>query len=224
MNKQPLPCVIVEHNPNHQPIRHSVIWLHGLGASGHDFEPVVPELGLGDMAVRFIFPHAPSIPVTVNGGYVMPAWYDIFEMSLDRKVDVAQIESSARAVDVLIEQEMALGVPSQNIVIAGFSQGGAVAYHHALTTKHRLAGLLALSTYFATQNQLDNIAVNHDIKVKIDHGDYDDVVPKVLGINAQTALQNLGLKPTFSSYPMAHQVCLAQIQAIGAWIQEVFAQ
>lgn len=223
VNNQLLPCVVVEHNPADAPIRHSVIWLHGLGASGHDFEPVVPELDLGELAVRFVFPHAPQIPVTVNGGYVMPAWYDIIEMSLERKVDAEQIESSARAIDVLIEQEIQKGVPSQNIIIAGFSQGGAVAYHHAFTTPHQIAGLLALSTYFATKDDIKNTGVNGNIQVKIDHGDYDDIVPKVLGVNAKADVENLGLAPTFSSYPMAHQVCLSQIKAIGAWIKQVFA-
>lgn len=217
-----LDCVVVTHNPKNMPINHTVIWLHGLGASGHDFEPIVPELDLGDLAVRFIFPHAPKIPVTVNGGYVMPAWYDIYEMSLDRKVDVAQIKVSANAIDKLIMREIELGVPSQNIIIAGFSQGGAVAYHTVLTTKHQLGGLLALSTYFATSHYIDSILTNHDISVKIDHGDYDDVVPKVLGVKAKTQLENLGLKPSFTSYPMAHQVCLPQIKSIGAWIKNVF--
>ncbi|MFA9485839.1 MULTISPECIES: alpha/beta hydrolase [unclassified Moraxella] len=226
MNKsvkhQPLSCVMVEHNPTNSPIRHSVIWLHGLGASGHDFEPVVPELDLGDLSVRFVFPHAPQIPVTVNGGYVMPAWYDIIEMSLDRKVDIAQIESSARAIDDLIEQEIKKGVPSQNIIIAGFSQGGAVAYHHAFTTPYQIAGLLALSTYFATKDSIKDAGVNGDILVKIDHGDYDNIVPKILGEQAKNSLDNLGLTPVFSTYPMTHQVCLPQIKSIGAWIKEMF--
>lgn len=218
-----LDCVIVEHNPKNLPVNHTVIWLHGLGASGNDFEPIVPELGLGDLAVRFVFPHAPRIPITVNGGYVMPAWYDILEMSLDRKVDVTQIEASARAIEKLIEREMVSGVPSQNIIIAGFSQGGAVAYHTVLTSKHKLGGLLALSTYFATKDSIQEVSTNLDISVKIDHGDYDDVVPKVLGVNAKARLEELGLKPTFDSYPMAHQVCLPQIQSIGAWIKSIFS-
>lgn len=217
-----LDCVIVEHNPKNLPIRHAVIWLHGLGASGHDFEPIVPNLNLGNLPVRFVFPHAPKIAVTINGGYVMPAWYDIIEMSLDRKVDVAQIEASSCAITRLIADEITKGVPSQNIIIAGFSQGGAVAYHTVLSSQYALGGLLALSTYFATQSQFDKIAVNHGIKVKIDHGDYDDIVPKVLGLNAKAALEKLGLMPDFSSYPMAHQVCMPQIVGIGDWIKEVF--
>lgn len=220
-----LDCVIVEHNPSNKPIQHAVIWLHGLGASGHDFEPVVPELGLNpDIGVSFIFPHAPKIPVTVNGGYVMPAWYDILEMTLDRKVDTEQIIQSANLINKLIDEQIAQGVPSQNIIIAGFSQGGAVAYHTVLTNEHKLGGLLALSTYFATANLVERVSVNYDIAVKIDHGDFDDVVPPVLGVQATQKLNNLGLSPVFSTYPMAHQVCLSQIKSIGAWLNQLFKQ
>lgn len=220
-----LDCVIVEHNPSNKPIQHAVIWLHGLGASGHDFEPVVPELGLNsDVGVRFVFPHAPKIPVTVNGGYVMPAWYDILEMTLDRKVDTEQIAQSANLINKLIDEQIAQGVPSQNIIIAGFSQGGAVAYHTVLTNERKLGGLLALSTYFATANLVERVSVNQDIAVKIDHGDFDDVVPPVLGVQATQKLNNLGLSPVFSTYPMAHQVCLSQIKSIGVWLNQLFKQ
>ncbi|MFL1731521.1 alpha/beta hydrolase [Moraxella oculi] len=217
-----LPCVIVEHNPANQPIEHAVIWLHGLGASGHDFEPIVPELGLGELPIRFVFPHAPKIPVTINGGYVMPAWYDIIEMTLDRKVDINQIQQSARAIDKLIEKQVANGIPSQNIIIAGFSQGGAVAYHHAFTTPYQLGGLLALSTYFATKNEIADAGINGNILVKIDHGEYDDIVPVILGNQAKALLEKLGLQPKYNTYPMAHQLCLQQVKDIGHWIRTVF--
>lgn len=218
-----LDSVIVTHNPKNLPISKAVIWLHGLGASGHDFEPIVPELGLSDeVGVRFIFPHAPKIPVTVNGGYVMPAWYDILEMTLDRKVDVAHIDASSQAINQLIDEQIAQGIASQDIIIAGFSQGGAVAYHTVLTNQRVLGGLLALSTYFATSSQIDAVGVNRSIPVKIDHGQFDDVVSMLLGIRAKESLQKLGLAPTFSQYPMAHQVCLAQIKEIGAWLNERF--
>lgn len=220
-----LKSVIAQHNPNNLPITHAVIWLHGLGASGHDFEPIVPELGLsGDVGVRFIFPHAPQIPVTINGGYIMPAWYDILEMTLDRKVDVAQIAASADAINVLIDEQISAGIDSQNIIIAGFSQGGAVAYHTVLTNTRKLGGLLALSTYFATSNEISSVGINQDIAVKIDHGDFDDIVPPVLGARAKASLEALGLSPTLSTYPMAHQVCLAQIKAIGQWMNELFTK
>lgn len=217
-----LDCVIVEHNPSNKTIDKSVIWLHGLGASGHDFEPVVPELGLdSQLAVRFVFPHAPNIPVTINGGMVMPAWYDILEMSLDRKVDVAQIEKSAEAIKALIQREIERGVNPENIVIAGFSQGGAVAYQVALTYPQRLAGLLALSTYLAVEDSAKYTAINKDLPIKIDHGSQDPVVPVVLGQRANDSLTKLGYKVDFNTYPMAHQVCLPQIKAIGEWLNKI---
>lgn len=219
---QYLDCVIVEHNPSNKTIDKSVIWLHGLGASGHDFEPVVPELGLDpQLAVRFVFPHAPRIPVTVNGGMVMPAWYDILEMSLDRKVDVVQIEKSAAAIRDLIQREIERGVNPENIVIAGFSQGGAVAYQTALTYPQRLAGLLTLSTYLAVEDTSNYTAINKDLPIKIDHGTQDPVVPVVLGQRANETLTNQGYQVEFSTYPMAHQVCLPQIKAIGQWLNKV---
>jgi len=219
---QYLDCVIVEHNPSNKTIDKSVIWLHGLGASGHDFEPVVPELGLDpQLAVRFVFPHAPRIPVTVNGGMVMPAWYDILEMSLDRKVDVVQIEKSAAAIRDLIQREIERGVNPENIVIAGFSQGGAVAYQTALTYPQRLAGLLTLSTYLAVEDTSNYTAINKDLPIKIDHGTQDPVVPVVLGQRANETLTNQGYQVEFNTYPMAHQVCLPQIKAIGQWLNKV---
>ncbi len=219
---QYLNCVIVEHNPSNKSIDKSVIWLHGLGASGHDFEPVVPELGLDpQLAVRFVFPHAPRIPVTVNGGMVMPAWYDILEMSLDRKVDVVQIEKSAAAIRDLIQREIEQGVNPENIVIAGFSQGGAVAYQTALTYPQRLAGLLTLSTYLAVEDTSNYTAINKDLPIKIDHGTQDPVVPIVLGQRANETLTNQGYQVEFNTYPMAHQVCLPQIKAIGQWLNKV---
>ena len=138
------------------PANAAVIWLHGLGANGHDFEPVVPELHLPEsLPVRFIFPHAPQIPVTINSGYIMPAWYDILEMELDRKVDLAQLQQSALQIQQLIDREIERGIDSRRIVIAGFSQGGAVGFEAALSYPKPLAGLLALSTYFATADSID---------------------------------------------------------------------
>ena len=217
-----LECVIVEHNPAQKQIDRAVIWLHGLGASGHDFEPVVPQLGLNDdMAVRFVFPHAPKRPVTINGGMIMPSWYDIFEMSLDRKVDVAQIEKSAAAINDLIQREIEQGVNPENIVIAGFSQGGAVAYQVALTYPQRLAGLMALSTYLAVDDVSKYSAINKDLPIKIDHGTQDPVVPVILGQRANDTLTKQGYSVDFNTYPMAHQVCLPQIKAIGQWLTKV---
>ncbi|MGP5076278.1 alpha/beta hydrolase [Psychrobacter celer] len=219
-----LDAVVVEHNPSQKKIDRAVIWLHGLGASGHDFEPVVPQLGLdNDMAVRFIFPHAPQIPVTINGGMVMPAWYDILEMSLDRKIDVAQIEKSSQQIRDLIQREIERGVKPEHIVIAGFSQGGAVAYHVALSYPQRLAGLMTLSTYLATNDSLSYSDINKDLPILIEHGVQDPVVPVVLGQQAQQLLTDKGYDVEFNTYPMAHQVCMSQIQNIGKWLNKVLA-
>lgn len=219
-----LDAVIVEHNPAQKKIDRAVIWLHGLGASGHDFEPVVPQLGLADdMAVRFIFPHAPQIPVTINGGMVMPAWYDILEMSLERKVDIAQIEQSSQQICGLISREIERGVKPEHIVIAGFSQGGAVAYHVALGYPKRLAGLMTLSTYLATNDHIAFNAANKDLPILIEHGIQDPVVPVVLGEQAQQLLSAKGYNVEYNTYPMAHQVCMPQIQNIGKWLNNVLA-
>jgi len=211
-----LRCVEIE--PSAQATA-SVIWLHGLGASGHDFEPIVPELQLpADLAVRFIFPHAPQIPVTVNGGMVMPAWYDILAMNIDRKVDEAGVLASADAVDALIEQEIARGIPSERIIIAGFSQGGAVAYQAALRHPQPLAGLLTLSTYMAMPVTPSN--ANASLPVMICHGSMDPMVPEQLGQRAAATLTELGYSPQYKSYPMEHMVCLEQIRDIGQWLTE----
>lgn len=219
-----LDTVIVEHNPNDKVINRAVIWLHGLGASGHDFEPVVPQLGLAnDMAVRFIFPHAPERPVTINGGMVMPAWYDILEMSIERKVDIGQIETSSQQISDLISREVERGIQPEHIVIAGFSQGGAIAYHLALSYPERLAGLMALSTYFATNDAISYSEANKDMPILIEHGTHDPVVPIVLGKQAQQLLLTKGYLVEYHTYPMAHQVCMPQIINIGKWLNQVLA-
>ncbi|WP_395146708.1 alpha/beta hydrolase [Moraxella atlantae] len=224
-----LPHIELIHNPNNRPIDRAVIWLHGLGASGDDFVPVVPELGLdGSHGVRFIFPHAPRIAVTVNGGYVMPAWYDILEINLSRKVDRAQIAASAQRVRDLMAAQNAQGIDTRHIVLAGFSQGGAVAYHTALSHHEPLAGLLALSTYLATQDDLATLspnqhATNHNLPIAIHHGTQDHVVPETLGQQARDWLSAHGYAPTYHTYPMAHQVCLPEIKTIGRWLNQLLA-
>lgn len=224
MTMQLLDGVETIHNPNNLPVDRAVIWLHGLGANGHDFEPVVPELGLdGKHGVRFVFPHAPAIPVTINQGYVMPAWYDIFEMSLARKIDVVQIEQSAQRIRDLIAREIERGVSPEHIVLAGFSQGGAVAYHTALSYDKPLAGLLTLSTYLATKDSLQLSDANKQLNIAIHHGTHDNVVPEQLGRQAKDWLEAQGYQPSYHTYPMAHQVCLPQIKLIGQWLNTVLA-
>lgn len=200
----------------------SVIWLHGLGADGHDFAPIVPQLQLPTSpGIRFIFPHAPAIPVTVNGGYVMPAWYDIYEMDIDRKVDSDQLLASAKAVEELIEHEIARGIESNRIILAGFSQGGAVAYQAGLGSTRPLAGLLAMSTYFATSDSITLTDANTSIPVEIHHGKFDPVVPENLGRKAEQFLLGKGYSVQFRSYPMEHNVCPEQIADISRWIQAI---
>lgn len=204
------------------PAKASVIWLHGLGADGHDFEPIIPELNLPEqMAVRFIFPHAPEIPVTINNGYVMPAWYDILEMDIDRKVDETQLLQSAAAVQALIDREIERGIDSQHIIIAGFSQGGAVGFQAALTYPKPLAGLLALSTYFATVNSIDIHPANRQLPIQIFHGTNDPVVQAIHGQNSVKYLTEMGFKPDYQTFPMEHAVCMEEINAISEWLQKI---
>ncbi len=198
----------------------AVIWLHGLGASGHDFEPVVPELGLPeDAAIRFIFPHAPNMPVTINGGMTMPAWYDIKAMDIDRIVDTDQLMASSDAVAKLVDREIERGVNSENIVIAGFSQGGAVAYELGLSYPKRLGGILALSTYFATAKTVEISDANRGIPINIYHGTHDPMVPESLGRLSVEKLEELGFKPSYQTFPMEHSVCLEEVQDIGRFIR-----
>ncbi len=212
-----LQCEVIEIG---EVIDSAVIWLHGLGASGHDFVPIVPELRLPEsMSTRFIFPHAPSIPVTINGGMVMPAWYDILSMSIEREIDTSQILASAAAITVLIEKEIARGIPSERIILAGFSQGGAVAYQTALSYGKPLGGLMAMSTYFATHDTIVLNEANKKLPIHIFHGSYDPIVQEILGKQAYEVLTRLGFAPKYKSYPMEHSVHPQQIIDISAWLQ-----
>lgn len=202
----------------------AVIWLHGLGANGHDFVPVVPELRLPDeFGVRFIFPHAPSISVTINGGMVMPAWYDILAMSFEREIDYDQIMKSSAAVEALIEREIERGIPSERIVLAGFSQGGAVVYETALSYSKPLAGLMTLSTYYATYQTTQRHAANAHLPIHVFHGTNDGVVPEPLGRKAVGLLSSMGYEPLYKTYPMDHSVHPQQIRDISNWLQKVLA-
>ena len=200
----------------------SVIWLHGLGADGRDFEAIVPELTLDpNLAIRFIFPNAASIPVTINGGVVMPAWYDILDMSINRKVDTKQLTQSSNDIIALVEQEIAKGIPSERIILAGFSQGGAVAYQAALTYHKPLAGLLAMSTYLATSGTIKLNKANEKLPVMIMHGSQDPVVPETLGKSAKNFLFDNGYSCQYKTYVMPHSVCAAQIDDISHWFNDL---
>ncbi|PSU00358.1 carboxylesterase [Photobacterium iliopiscarium] len=216
MNITYLPCVEVEPTVE---ATASVIWLHGLGSNGHDFEALLPELQLpADMPIRFIFPHAASIPVTINGGVVMPAWYDIISLDVARKLNVEQLIDSAQSVIDLVEREISRGIASERIILAGFSQGGAVVYHAALSYSKPLAGLLTLSTYFPTANIIQYSESNRQLPIEIMHGRYDPVVVPKLGEMARDDLIAADYHPQWRTYPMEHQVCMPEIQDIAQWI------
>ena len=204
----------IEINPS-SPADASIIWLHGLGASGHDFEPVVPYLGLPkSLSVRFIFPHAPERAVTVNQGYVMPAWYDIVEIAIDRKIDHAGINASVEQINQLIEHEIANGIRAERVILAGFSQGGVIALQAGLYFQPNLAGIIALSTYLA-----DTASVPEgSLPIFLGHGRSDPVVPYVLGQKAKDTLVERGYPVEWHSYAMEHSVSMEEIQDIGRWI------
>jgi phospholipase/carboxylesterase len=212
-----LSCIEIEPTV---PASASVVWLHGLGADGHDFEPIVPELRLPrDAAVRFVFPNAPAIPVTINGGMSMPAWYDIFELDIGRKFDERQLLRSAAAVTALVDRELARGIESSRIVLAGFSQGGAVAYQVALSYPRPLAGLLVLSAYFATAMTLTPHPANRSLPVQICHGTLDPVVPEELGHQAHQTLLAMGYPVQYKTYPIGHNVSAEEIADVARWLR-----
>jgi len=214
-----LPCVEIE---THAKPDASVIWLHGLGADGHDFEPIVTELGLpGDLAIRFVFPHAPAIAVTINGGYIMPAWYDIRQSALGIEQDEAGVRQSAKSIKLLIEREIMRGIAASRIVLAGFSQGGAMALHAGLRYPEQLAGIMALSAYLLMPDALENErhSANGETPVFMAHGVTDPVVPLELGELSRMRLEALGMRVNWHRYPMQHAVCNEEIMAIGRWLE-----
>ncbi len=213
-----LDCIEIDTNDSPDA---AVIWLHGLGASGDDFVPIVQALRLPQTAgIRFIFPHAPEIPVTINGGMIMPAWYDILDMGLDRKIDHAQIQQSADAVNEIMDREMSRGISSNRIIIAGFSQGGAVGYEVALSSSHTLGGFIAMSTYFATADNITLDPANAKLPIQIFHGTADPVVPVALGVKAKEQLEAMGYAPGYTTYPMDHTVCLEEIEVTAGLLRE----
>ena len=201
--------------------RYSIIWLHGLGADGHDFEAIVPQLRLTKQAhIHFIFPNAPIQAVTINGGMKMRSWYDILERTLERKVDIAGIYASAAAINALIQQEMEKGIASENILLAGFSQGGLIALHTGLRYGKKLAGIVALSTYLPTLTRLETEAAvaNRDIPIFMAHGSLDSVVALQTGKLAFEALKTQNYPIEWHQYAMEHSVCLQEIKEIAAFI------
>ena len=199
----------------------SVVWLHGLGADGSDFVPVVDELRLPDaLSVRFVFPHAALRPVTVNAGYVMRAWYDIKSFTPEGRADSAGLAESVQRVHRYLEAEIDRGVAADRIVLAGFSQGGAVALSAGLRYPKRLAGVLALSCYlpFPARLAVERSEANADLPILLCHGAWDPVVPMIMGVEARDALGREGYVVEWREYPMQHEVCAAEISDIGRWL------
>lgn len=213
-----LECVEIETAS--QP-RHAVIWLHGLGADGHDFEPIVPQLVRPSWpALRFVFPHAPFRPITLNGGLPMRAWYDIAGFDLTQRQDEAGIRASIASVESLIEREVGRGVPVANIVLAGFSQGGAIALAAGLRHAQTLAAIVALSTYLpiAEFTSDERHPANAATPILIAHGAFDPVVPRYLGERSRDQLREWGYHVDWHSYPMVHQVCPQEIMDLAEFL------
>jgi phospholipase/carboxylesterase len=213
-----LPAVELETAPSPTA---SVIWLHGLGADGNDFVPIVPELGLPPaLALRFIFPHAPVRAVTINNGMRMRAWYDIAATDLNNRADITGVRQSRDQVEALIAREKARGVAPARIVLAGFSQGGAIALYAGLRHAERLAGILALSTYLVQVDKLpaEAAAVNRDAPIFMAHGTLDPVVRFEWGLASRRAIEANGNPVEWHQYPIEHSLCLEEVRAIGAWL------
>ena len=202
---------------------HAVIWLHGLGASGHDFVPIVPLLNQPN--TRFVFPHAPEQPVTINMGYIMPAWYDIKSLEPGPNRECSDgILASGTQVEALVQREIDRGIPSENIVLAGFSQGGAIALHVGLRTAHTLAGIMVLSAYETRPetHSTEASVANLNTPMLFCHGQFDNVVPMTRGQAAHQACDTKLRECLWRTFPMAHEVCGAEIEVISEWLEHRF--
>ncbi len=220
----PLETVILETGPSPT---HSIIWMHGLGADGHDFEPLVPELAVAGMpAMRFVFPHAPVRPVTINNGYQMRAWYDIIAIDRRAREDRPGIAASAAQIGALIRAENTRGVPTNRIVLAGFSQGGAMALHIATRQPEKFAGVIALSCYLplAREFATDRSAANFTTPIYMAHGTQDPVVPFALGDETRRILEATGFRVEWHAYPMPHSLCEEEVADIRAYLGQVLAR
>ena len=200
----------------------SIIWLHGLGADGNDFAPIVPELELPEAAIRFVFPHAPVQPVTINGGMRMRAWYDIADGAI-RREDEHGVRASQALIETLIDREKQRGTKSKRLVLAGFSQGGAIALQTGLRHSERIAGIMALSTYVPVGEKLsaEASAANRDVPIFMAHGTYDPIIPPGRAEESRSLLQSLGYPVEWREYPMPHSVCPEELADIGAWLRKV---
>lgn len=204
----------------------SILWLHGLGADGHDFAPIVPELlRQGWPALRFVFPHAPVRRVTINNGVPMRAWYDIVDMDLANRADEGGVAQSVAQVEALVAREGERGVPRSRVVLAGFSQGGAVTLAAGLRSTEPLAGLVALSTYVPSAHKARDalVAGAERQPVFMGHGSQDPVVPFQAGRQSAELLRGLGFSVDWHAYPMPHSVCAEEIRDLGDWLSQRFA-
>tara|TARA_R110000868_G_scaffold158036_3_gene385824 strand:- start:80514 stop:81167 length:654 start_codon:yes stop_codon:yes gene_type:complete len=210
--------IIVETNDNPT---HAVIWLHGLGADGHDFVPIVDTLQLHDKAIRFVFPHAPVQAVTINGGAEMRAWYDILGLDRDSNQDEIGVRESEQLISTLIDEQIEAGIAAENISIAGFSQGGAMALHIGLRYPKKLAGIIALSTYLplADHVETDRSDANQNIPIFMAHGFSDAVLPFSFAELSRDRLQDLGYTIDWHEYKMGHEVCGDEIGDLSSWLQ-----
>lgn len=214
----------IELRPDKNPIG-SVILLHGLGANGSDFVSIIPELQLpADLPLRFIFPHAPKMPVTINNGYIMPAWFDIYSFDINQTIDHAGIAKSNQLLTTFIQEENKLGIPTSHIVLAGFSQGAVIALTTALRYPEKLRGTVALSGYLPDAANILKEAspANQALPVFIGHGTEDTLVSSVLGEKTAVILKKHGYLVDWHSYPIAHSVSLAEIQDIKKWLHHIF--
>lgn len=219
--KTKLETIVVEPQT---PAEYSIIWLHGLGADGNDFASLPGQMQISKkFPIRFIFPHAPHRSITINGGMQMRAWYDILELSLDSREDAAGVHESRAAIEELIDTEVQKGIPTKNIFLAGFSQGGAMALHTGLLYQHKLAGIIALSTYlplaqeFPTQERDSNISS----KIFMAHGHYDPILPLNFGKQSCALLEKLGYAVAWHDYPMEHGVCGEEVMDLDRWLHEL---
>lgn len=203
-----------------------VIWMHGLGADGNDFVPIVRELGLPkNHGVRFVFPNAPKMPVTINGGYVMRAWYDIVGVELDKRADEDGVRRSQEEINEIIAEQRADGIASDRMVLAGFSQGGVIALQTALRHPEKFAGVLALSTYLACADTLgsEGTVANHKTPIFYGHGSADAVIPMALAKQSRAKLENHGHSVRWHEYAMAHSVCAEEIEDIAKFLKKMLA-
>jgi phospholipase/carboxylesterase len=203
----------------------AVIWLHGLGADGHDFVDVVPALGLRDTPLRFVFPHAPMMAVTINHGMVMRAWYDVRGDAGVRREDEPGVRASQARIEALIAREKARGVAAERLVLAGFSQGGAMALHTGLRHPERLAGVMALSCFLplAARVAAEGSAANRDVPIFMAHGTHDPLIPLARAVQARDTLVSLGYRVEWHQYPMPHSVCDAEVLDIADWLRRILA-